>query len=98
MHLIGVMIQNTILHSYHGILFSHHKDQITKKNLLSIYFDKAEFKKITDEQTGVIEIVIASNTNCIYKASKKAFFFSVIISHCQFPCDFFKTSHTHLIS
>ena len=49
---------------------------------LLIYFDKAEFKKITDEQTGVIEIVIASNTNCIYKASKKAFFFSVIISHC----------------
>ena len=54
-----------------------------------------DLKKITDEQTGVIEIVIASNTNCIYKASKKAFFFSVIISHCQFPLWLFQNfSHS----
>lgn len=48
MYLIGVMIQNTILHTYHAILFSHYKDQITKKKIyFLIYFDKAEFKKIT---------------------------------------------------
>ena len=63
MYLIGVMIQNTILHTYHGILFSHYKDQITKRIYFLIYFDKAEFKKITDGQIGVIEIVITSNTN-----------------------------------
>ena len=38
----------------------------------------------TDWQTSVTEIVITSNTNWTHSASKKVFFFSVIISHSQF--------------